>query len=64
MIARSCAYQVLFDLGRCDIERIVPWLLQLPKDHWSLVKNELGRILGVEFEFEADALTFRLAFGM
>ena len=53
---------VEFELAEVDLLKILTWLTTLEAKTWWSERNPVGRIVGVSFRHESDAIMFRLRF--
>lgn len=59
-----CDTIVEFELAKVDLIEILEWLYVLEPETWWNERNPAGRIVGISFKHESDAIIFRLRFGL
>ena len=57
--------RVEFDLYKFAIENeTFAWLINIGVDNWWPIRGHLGKIIGISFRFEEDAIAFKLKFNL
>lgn len=56
---------VKFDLYKFSIENeTFCWLINIGVDNWWPIRGHLGRIEGISFRYEEDAIAFKLKYNL
>jgi len=57
--------KVEFDLYKFSVENeTFGWLINIGVDNWWPIRGHLGKIIGISFRHEEDAIAFKLKYNL
>ena len=62
-MSRPNETMVTFDLYKFSVENGADWLLTIGVDNWWPIRGN-GRIMGISFRYEEDAIAFKLKYNL
>lgn len=64
-MSRPDETMVTFDLYKFAVENeTFGWLMQIGVDNWWPIRGHLGKIEGLSFRYEEDAIAFKLKYNL